>query len=56
MENELYCIILSDGSEEYAVPVGEGNASLDEALERVQFWNDLEGWTAQLGKVIPIEP
>ena len=53
MANDLYVIILDDGHESFAVPAGEGNATREETLERVAFWNGIEGFTATLGKVFP---
>lgn len=52
---DLFVIILHDGHKSYAVPVGEGRSTREEALEKVAFWNDMEGFTAKLGVATPLE-
>lgn len=53
MTADLYVVILNDGSKSYAVAPGEGDATREEAMESVAFWNGLEGWSARLGIVTP---
>ncbi len=56
MSNEMYVVILNDGDKNYTVSPGEGEGSKELALESIAMWEDMEGWTAQLGVVTPIEP
>jgi hypothetical protein len=54
MDKKPYVIILEDGRNAYAVPVGDGHSTKDEAMERVEFWNSVEGFTATLAIAEPL--
>ena len=54
MSNEMYVVILNDGEKDYTIAPGEGEGSIEKALESIALWEGM-GWTAKLGKVVEVE-